>query len=271
MSRTSNSPRWRVITAYLNATPSRSTPRPLFLRRLAPAGVPRAHAAADDSPAPWTRLGTSPPPPLTVLLSRPRPQLVRADIELSADLRQRPPSARRSAGNRTASALNSALNARRSRRSAFRFDFMCHLRPEVRASKASTKSGQLHTSRERLQSARCGLELTVLDPHEPRDWRVARGLTEPRGDPSASGDAKRVACRTSLEGQRRDTSSTACATWLPQVVEVRPAGAESPAGCRGAIRVDRSVAASCGGRSSSPASRGEWCCHAVGPPEHPIR
>ena len=54
------------------------------------------------------------------------------------------PAARRTATNRTASALNSALKSRRSRRAAFRFDFMCHLRPEIRASKASTKSGQLH-------------------------------------------------------------------------------------------------------------------------------
>jgi len=40
--------------------------------------------------------------------------------------------------------LNSALNARRSRRAgpALPLDFMCHLRSELRASKASTKSGE---------------------------------------------------------------------------------------------------------------------------------
>src|SRR6185437_6780318 len=50
MSRTWNSHRWRVITAYLNATPSRSTP-PLFLRTLAPGAVLPPPAAAGDSPA----------------------------------------------------------------------------------------------------------------------------------------------------------------------------------------------------------------------------
>ena len=55
------------------------------------------------------------------------------------------PWARRSATSRTASALNSALNSRRSRRPdpTVLFPFMNHLRPETRASKASTKSGQL--------------------------------------------------------------------------------------------------------------------------------
>src|SRR5450759_2502957 len=54
MSRTWNSPRWRVITAYLNATPSQSTP-PLFLQRPAPGATRQPRAAVDDSPAPSTR------------------------------------------------------------------------------------------------------------------------------------------------------------------------------------------------------------------------
>src|SRR5207245_5373766 len=45
MSRTGNSLRWRVITAYLNATPSRSTP-PLFLQRLAPDAARHSRAGA---------------------------------------------------------------------------------------------------------------------------------------------------------------------------------------------------------------------------------
>jgi hypothetical protein len=65
------------------------------------------------------------------------------------------PAARRSATSRTASALNSAVYARRSRRPAFVFDRMCHLRPHLRASWASTKWGQ-------LQSSLMGLILLVL-------------------------------------------------------------------------------------------------------------
>ena len=54
------------------------------------------------------------------------------------------PRPRRSATKRTASALNSGLKERRSRRPAFLLDFMRHLRSELRASEASTKSGQSH-------------------------------------------------------------------------------------------------------------------------------
>ena len=48
----------------------------------------------------------------------------------------------RSVISRTTSTLNSALNARRSRRSICLLDFIRHLRPEIRASQASTKSSQ---------------------------------------------------------------------------------------------------------------------------------
>ena len=66
---------------------------------------------------------------------------------------RRTPTARRSATIRTASALHSALHSRRARRPtdpAFWLTFMNHLHPEIRVSKASTKSGQLHVAEKRI-------------------------------------------------------------------------------------------------------------------------
>ena len=52
---------------------------------------------------------------------------------------------RRSITIRTASALNFSLNARRSHQTTFLLDPTCHLHPKTRASRASTKSGQVQS------------------------------------------------------------------------------------------------------------------------------
>src|SRR5687767_1823733 len=91
MNRTWNSRRWRVITAYLSATSSRSTPAPcwkgLLLRNTARTTILFLHLLAGQSG--FCYHVTSAVGPVD-----------------------------------------------------FRVDFMCHLRPEIRASMESTKSGQ---------------------------------------------------------------------------------------------------------------------------------
>src|SRR3989337_449665 len=91
MSRSSNSPRWRVITAYLNATPSRSTP-PLFLRTPAPGGAPPPRAAVADSPArPSLPGGQRRSPPRAPRRAPRRTQPPRLRLELFTELAALPP------------------------------------------------------------------------------------------------------------------------------------------------------------------------------------
>jgi len=87
MSRTSNSLRWRVITAYLNATPSRSTP-PLFCKGLLLAQ--HRHLTPQSTHFLLGRLARNGGPVFAIAPQLPRPpsQLVWPHIELTAHLRQ---------------------------------------------------------------------------------------------------------------------------------------------------------------------------------------